>query len=111
MIVLRCALCGERSAVHPTEVRAARRRHEREAHPDIERRRRELEAAFRDLMHPSQFEPDGHSRCSFCGTLLRAGERGTHESEEHPSQVARARELSAALGALDEHWEYREVRA
>ena len=111
MIVLRCALCGEQSAVHPTEVRTARRRHDREAHPDIERRRVELEGVLRDLVHPSQFEAGGHLQCSFCETLLRAGERRTHEGEEHPGETARARELSAALGGLDEHWEYREVRA
>jgi hypothetical protein len=90
---------------------AVRRRHDREAHPDIERRRRELEQVLRGLIHPSQFEPDGHSRCSFCGTLLRAGERRTHEGEEHPGETARAREVTALLGGLDEHWDYREVRA
>jgi len=96
--------------VRTTGVGGARRRHDREAHPDIERRRLELEEAFRGLIHPSQFEPDGHSRCSFCGTLLRAGERRTHEGEDHPGETARVCELSAALGGLDEHWEYREVQ-
>lgn len=111
MIVLRCGLCEEESAVHPTEMRTARRRHDREAHPEIERRRVELEGALRDLIHPSQFEADGHSRCSFCEMPLRAGDRRTHEGEEHPGETARARELSAALGGLDEHWEHREVEA
>lgn len=111
MIALRCLLCAEELAVHPTEVRTARRRHDREAHPDIERRRAELEGVLRDLVHPSQFEADGHSRCSFCETLLRAGDRRTHEGEEHPGETARAREVTALLGGLDEHWEYREVEA
>ncbi len=110
MIVVRCVLCAEDWALHPTQVKTARRRHDREAHPEIERRRAELEGVLRDLVHPSQFEADGHSRCSFCGRLLRAGARRTHEGEEHPGATARAHELSAALGGLDEHWEYREVR-
>ncbi len=42
----------------------------------------------------------------FCETPLGAGERRTHEGEEHPEAVARAREVTAALAALDEHWEY-----
>ncbi len=111
VIVLRCALCSEESPVHPRQVRTARRQHDREAHPDIERRRVELEGVLRDLVHPSQFEADGHLRCSFCEMPLRAGDRRTHEGEEHPGETARARELSAALGGLDEHWEYREVEA
>jgi hypothetical protein len=105
VIVLRCLLCAEELAVHPNQVRGARRRHDREAHPDIERRRVELEGVLRDLVHPSQFEPGGHLRCSFCETLLRAGERRTHEGEEHPAEAARAREVAAALAALDGHWE------
>ncbi|MCL4243117.1 MAG: hypothetical protein KJ048_17345 [Dehalococcoidia bacterium] len=109
MIVLRCGLCKEESAVHPTEVRTARRRHDREAHPDIERRRVELEGVLRDLVHPTQFEPDGHSRCSFCGVAAAPRRRTEHEREEHPGEVSRAREVAAALGGLDEHWEYREV--
>lgn len=97
--------------MHPNQVRGARRRHDREAHPEIERRRLELEEAFRGLIHPSQFEAGGLLRCSFCETLLRAGDRRTHEGEEHPGETARAREVTALLGGLDEHWEYREVEA